>query len=239
MNPTLIRPIVRMRNPSRPDWIFAHIPPFFGVTFRGAQAMMKSAALKFSRFGTSFGQLILPKGNPTFDGDEFMAFGRAFGREDLPVVRASDARQRVPTIRRSDAPRVPTHDELSAWRAEQMQVIGHQKIVADEPGGGMMQPDVMQRPLNGNLCQPAGATLSANREKSPVRSAQRNANAPGGCTALGKNIVRHVRKIIFTRNKTQARSSVGLLVGTTCWSSTIRTRGSASLPSQEKAAGNH
>jgi hypothetical protein len=63
--------------------------PFFGITFRVAQPMVKSTPLKFFRLRTFFSQLILPKCNPSFDGDKFMS-GRVCGRDALLRVRMGD-----------------------------------------------------------------------------------------------------------------------------------------------------
>jgi len=63
-----------------------------------------------------------------------------------------------------------------ARRAEQMQMIGHQKIITDEPCCCGVLPDVVQSALNRSLCQPLPALLSADREENPIRSAERNVN---------------------------------------------------------------
>jgi len=51
--------------------------------------MVKSTPLKFFRLRTFFSQLILPKCNPSFDGDKFMS-GRVCGRDALLRVRMGD-----------------------------------------------------------------------------------------------------------------------------------------------------
>jgi hypothetical protein len=70
-------------------------------------------------------------------------------------------------------------------RAEQMQMIGHQEIIAHEPRRCSVLPDAMQSSLNRGLYQPALALLGANREKNPTRSAERNVNAFGRRAATG------------------------------------------------------
>ena len=138
MNPALIRPFFDCGRQSRPNRILPDVLPFFGITFRVTQPMVKSPALKFFRLGTFLGQLVLPKRKPPFDGDIFTN-GRRFsgevvgvpsgvGRDALPVVRCADTR----------ANGVP-----SSRRTEQVQVIRHQKIIANQPHGGMTQPDVV------------------------------------------------------------------------------------------------
>jgi len=64
-------------------------------------------------------------------------------------------------------------------RAEQMQMIRHQQIIAHEPCRRRAFPDVVQGALHGSLRQPAFTFIGANGEKNPVRSAERNANSFG------------------------------------------------------------
>src|ERR1700722_3377668 len=66
MHSSLIRPVFRFCHQSGAHGIFADILPFLRITFSIAEPMMKSAALKGSGVGTSFGKLIFPKRNPTF-----------------------------------------------------------------------------------------------------------------------------------------------------------------------------
>ncbi len=63
--------------------------------------------------------------------------------------------------------------------AEQMQVIGHEQVIADEPCGCRAFPDVVQSALHGCLCQPALTFLRANSKKNPIRSAEGNVNPFG------------------------------------------------------------
>ena len=66
-----------------------------------------------------------------------------------------------------------------AWRAEQMQMIRHQEIVAHQPRCRRVFPDVVQGALHRSLRQPTLALLGADGEKNPVRSAERNVNPFG------------------------------------------------------------
>jgi hypothetical protein len=66
-----------------------------------------------------------------------------------------------------------------------MQMIGHEKIIADEPCRRDVLPNLMQRALNRGLRQPFAAFLSAHGEEDPIRSAKRNMNAFGWCTTPG------------------------------------------------------
>ena len=63
--------------------------------------------------------------------------------------------------------------------AEQMQVIGHEQVIADEPCGCRVFPDVVLSALHGCLCQPALTFLRANSKKNPVRSAEGNVDPFG------------------------------------------------------------
>jgi hypothetical protein len=66
-----------------------------------------------------------------------------------------------------------------AWRAEQMQMIGHEKIIANEPCRGGVLPDFMQCVLDRGLCQPSSSFLGADGEEDPVRSTERSMDAFG------------------------------------------------------------
>jgi len=50
-------------------------------------------------------------------------------------------------------PRVDAESEI-ARRAEQVQVIGHEQVVADEPGRGFLAPDRDERVLHFRLVHP-------------------------------------------------------------------------------------
>ena len=63
------------------------------------------------------------------------------------------------------------------WRAEQVEVVGHEQIITHEPRGGGVLPDVLQCALNRSLCQPAFALLGAYGEEYSVWSAERNMDA--------------------------------------------------------------
>src|SRR6516162_2069942 len=62
------------------------------------------------------------------------------------------------------------------WRAEEMQVIGHEQIIAHQPGHGRVLPDVMKRVLNRGLREPLTAFPGADSEEDPIRSAERSVN---------------------------------------------------------------
>lgn len=70
-------------------------------------------------------------------------------------------------------------------RAKKMQVVGHEKVIADQPCGCRVLPDVMQRALNRSPGQPFFALLGADGEQNPVCSIERNVNTLGWCTAPG------------------------------------------------------
>lgn len=46
-----------------------------------------------------------------------------------------------------------------AWGAEEMEVIGHEEVIAHEPGGGFVFPDLVQGALHGVLGKPAFTVL--------------------------------------------------------------------------------
>jgi hypothetical protein len=71
------------------------------------------------------------------------------------------------------------------WRAKQMQMIGHHKIIADKPCRGGVLPDFMQCALNRGLRQPSPSFLGADGEKYPVRSTERNVDTFGRRAASG------------------------------------------------------
>ena len=76
MHATKIRPILWTLNQFITHRILADVLPLLCVTFAIAQAMMKTTGLKFSGVGKRFCQPVLPKSNPTLDG-EFQITRRA------------------------------------------------------------------------------------------------------------------------------------------------------------------
>ena len=82
--------------------------------------------------------------------------------------------------------------------AEQMQVIGHQQIIAYQPGGGLVFPNVLKRAFNKGLNQPAFAVLRADGKKNPIQSTGGNMNAFGRRAALWQFIV-HGESMAFWR----------------------------------------
>ncbi len=46
-----------------------------------------------------------------------------------------------------------------------MQMIGHEQVVAHEPGDGVVLPEIMQGPLHGRLGEPARSSRGANRQE--------------------------------------------------------------------------
>ncbi len=82
-------------------------------------------------------------------------------------------------------------------RAEEMQMVWHQQVISDEPGGGGVEPDAMQRVLNETLCQPAFTIFRANGEENPIRSVKRNVNSLCGRAAsrLVNGSVSHRRTV--------------------------------------------
>ena len=60
--------------------------------------------------------------------------------------------------------------------AEQMQMIGHQEIIADKPGPCSVLPDFVEHALNRSLRQPTFTLLGAYSEENPIRPAGRNVN---------------------------------------------------------------
>ena len=71
------------------------------------------------------------------------------------------------------------------WRAKQMEVIRHQKVVVDEPCRGDVLPDFMQRVVNRGLRQPLSAFLGTDSEKDPFSSSGGNMDAFGWSAASG------------------------------------------------------
>ncbi|HEU5396517.1 MAG TPA: hypothetical protein VFV81_05065 [Verrucomicrobiae bacterium] len=69
------------------------------------------------------------------------------------------------------------------WGAEQMQVVGHQEIIADEPRGRSLLPNLMERSLNRRLSEPSAAFVGADGEKNPIRAGKGRMNAFGGSVA--------------------------------------------------------
>src|SRR5262249_30226799 len=59
-----------------------------------------------------------------------------------------------------------------ARRARHVEMIGHQKVIADEPCSRGVFPNAVQCALHRSLCQPAPSFLCANGEKNPIRSAR-------------------------------------------------------------------
>ena len=73
--------------------------------------------------------------------------------------------------------------------AKQMQVIGHQQVITDEPGGGRVFPNVMDSVLHRCLGEPALAPFRAETvRENPIRSAEENMNAFGRCVARGSSL---------------------------------------------------
>jgi hypothetical protein len=60
-------------------------------------------------------------------------------------------------------------------RAEEMLVVGNQRVIADEPHGGRVFPDAVQDTLHAVLRQPALPPERADGEENPVRSARGSA----------------------------------------------------------------
>ncbi len=121
MHAALVRPSFQLGRQSRAHRILLNIKPFLVVILLIPQPVMKAAALKCARIGTSFCQTILPETNPTLDGE-------------FQIIRS----------------------------AKQMQVIGHQQVITDEPGGGRVFPNVMESALHRCLGEPALAPFRAN-----------------------------------------------------------------------------
>ena len=132
----------------------------------------------------------------------------------LPIWPAPDSRGRIATFARNFPHRAdddenrppekfPCRDAILAKRsfqkpdptldgefqiarcAKQMQMIGHEQVIADEPCGRRVFPDVVQSALHGCLCQPALTFLRANSEKNPVWSADGNVNPFAGVRRPG------------------------------------------------------
>ena len=120
-----IRPILWFCNELGPHRILANVLPLLRVTFVVAQSVVKTAGLKF------------PK-------------------------HVAGRRRRVALIlQRLCQPVFPeTHPAFDGEfqitrRAEQMQMIRHQEIVAHQPRRRRVLPDVVQGALHGSLRQPA------------------------------------------------------------------------------------
>jgi hypothetical protein len=57
-----------------------------------------------------------------------------------------------------------------ARSAEEVEMIGHEEVIAHKPRGGGVFPDFVKRALNRSLRQPAFAFFSADGEEDPVRA---------------------------------------------------------------------
>ena len=69
--------------------------------------------------------------------------------------------------------------------AEQVQMVGHQQVIAHQPGRRRVFPDIMERTLDGGLSQPASAFVRADGQEKPIRSSQGETNALRRCAAAG------------------------------------------------------
>ena len=69
-----------------------------------------------------------------------------------------------------------------ARSAEKMRMIGHEQIIADQPGLGRL-PCGAQRRMNGAICQPGYSILRANGEKNNRGLVGINVNAASGMFA--------------------------------------------------------
>ncbi len=68
--------------------------------------------------------------------------------------------------------------------AEQVQMVGHQQVIAHQPGRRRVFPDIMERTLDGGLSQPASAFVRADGQEKPIRSSQGETNALRRCAAI-------------------------------------------------------
>jgi hypothetical protein len=166
MHASKVRPILRAFDQSSPERILANVLPLLRVALAVAHAMMKSARLKF----------------PYLAGRTCWSVrGRAAALPyQMGVGRRCRAAQTFHLLGEAIFPEAhPAFDgELQITRrAEEMQMIGHKEIIADEPRGGGVFPNLVQRALNRSLRQPAPALLRANGQENPIRSAERNVNA--------------------------------------------------------------
>lgn len=59
-----------------------------------------------------------------------------------------------------------------AWRAEEVHVIGHEQVIADEPCGRRVLPDIVQRALDACISQPTFAVFRAYGEENPIRTSE-------------------------------------------------------------------
>jgi hypothetical protein len=127
-------------------------------------------------------------------------------------------------------------------RAEQMQMVRHQQIIAHQPGRCLLFPNVMQRPVDGGLCQPTPAFIGANRQENPIGAARRDRNAFGGCVPFCGMVGRRCGAAGRTRGSASlpmmTRGSASLPMMTRGSASLpVMTRGSASLPVMISGAG--
>ena len=119
----------------------------------------------------------------------------------LPLLRVTLAiaqpMMKPATLKRADI-RVPLRESIFPkgnpsfdfepeimWRAKQVQMVWHEEVVAHQPRLRRVFPYVVQRTLNGRLCQPSLSVLRANREEHPVRTAQGNVNPFAGVRLPG------------------------------------------------------
>ena len=186
MHAALIGPILRFERQAGANWILPHVKPFLMVILLVPQTMMEPAALEFT------------------DGILRLGVGRrccaADGRAAARPYRFPHTRERVPAFPVFCKTILPKSDpafdgELKIIRrTEQMQMIGHQQIIAHQPGRSPVLPNVVKRALNRGLGQPAFALFRANGQKNPIRSAQGKVNASGRRAALQKNAV-HIQRM--------------------------------------------
>lgn len=126
-------------------------------------------------------QLLLHLGLPELSHPVPGSMGKA-GRAPSNHYRATASSTAVPVaVRRLGRLIFPTGDPTFdgepqvVRRAEEMQVIGNQQVIADEPHGGRVFPDAVQDTLHGVLRQPALPPERADGEENPVRSARGSA----------------------------------------------------------------
>jgi hypothetical protein len=78
-------------------------------------------------------------------------------------------------------------------RAEKVQMVRHQNVVADQPRCGFVLPDFMQCSLHARLCQPRESLFGAYCQQNPIGPTPCYPHSPGWGTAacIERRMARH------------------------------------------------
>ena len=185
MDAAKIRPILGPRHQAGADGIFADVLPFLlarwskmigavigeiwqypigQVTFAVPQAMMKAAGLEFAQIPGGkpaglpdrLGETIFPIADPALDRKP-QIIRRAKGRDGaLRCPRPSEAEDGTNDARLTFCHALPSPLRCAGRRGQRSALS---LPIADEPGGGLGLPDLVQRPLHGERARLACVRL--------------------------------------------------------------------------------